>query len=160
MKMTKEQRERRKELREKFKGLPREYTEEAIIDGEKVTAIVRESPDYIRGVVRKRKSKIIRLFGREFRVPLHANITPMIVRYTGESCYSFRPGREYMVITKSREYPEEYSIVDESGDDYVNTLTNFEIVSEGDGPPPERFLDYWEWREYAEKQKKLKEKEA
>jgi hypothetical protein len=132
--------EQRKELKEKVKGLPRKYAEEAIIDGQKVTIIVEEYFDYEKEVVRKRKGKIITLFGREFEVPLHGFIIkPMIVRRTGETCFSFDHGKEYMVIGHDEEQQQLYSIVDESGEDYVHLLEGFEIVREGDGPPPEGF---------------------
>ena len=135
---------------------PVKYTEEAIIDGEKVTVYVEE--EEYRGKKSIYKSRRITLFGREFEVPLHADIKPMIVRYTGESCFSFDHGEEYMVILKSRSFPGYYSIVDESGEDYIHSLTNFEIVSEGDGPPPEKFLKYWAWRNNKKVRRKIRRK--
>jgi hypothetical protein len=122
--------------KEKYKP-PVRYTEEAIIDGQKITVYVEEIDRGIRKFISKKRR--ITLFGREFEVPLHADITPMIVRYTGKSCVSFEHGREYMVITKNRRHPGCYSIVDESGEDYVHSIEGFEIVREGDGPPPEGF---------------------
>ena len=126
---------------------PRKYTEEAVVDGEKITVYINEL--YHGDIKVIRKSRRIILFGREFELPLHADITPMIVRYTGKTIKDylyFDHGEEYMVIAQSKEEPEDYYIVDESGDNYVLPLTNFEIVSEGDGPPPKRFLKYWAWK--------------
>jgi hypothetical protein len=63
----------------------------------------------------------------------------MIVRRTGETCFSFDHGKEYIVISKHTGISGCYSIVDESGEDYVHSIERFEIVREGDGPPPKGF---------------------
>ncbi|MDR1867795.1 MAG: hypothetical protein LBQ77_05980 [Treponema sp.] len=78
---------------------PCKYTEELIIDGEKVKVEEWSSfgEDAKRHVCKKRK---VTLFGREFDISLKAIIDPMIVRYTGESDpIYFINGQEYKVLS-------------------------------------------------------------
>jgi hypothetical protein len=113
---------------------PCEYTEEVIIDGEKVTVKVEEFSSFDKDATRcVRKKRKVTLFGREFEISLGEVIDPMIVRYTGESDPAcFTNGQEYKVLSYYPYPPYEYRIVDNTNEDYCYLLDNFEIVRKGE----------------------------